>query len=195
MEALRVRAIANSDPVGIGLSLDDFELGLAVPAVETGTLNRSAAILIRAGFSSRLAAIKAVQDASGEFHNGTELADWLNSELVTQLSSSDDWPTNETSKSWREFRNNYAPRATRKWRKSTMAVPVNWNKAIGPISVGLPVRLQNKTVLAPDLTELGVVLQPLNHARCGLALATVGPDTAHIEITYLGPDDNSKLNI
>ena len=56
MEALRVRAAANGDVVGMfALALDDYELGLAVPAVETGTMNRSASILIQAGFNSRLA--------------------------------------------------------------------------------------------------------------------------------------------
>lgn len=59
MEAIRVRGIANGDAIG-DFALDDFELGLAVAAVETGTVNRSAAILIQAGFTSRLAAIKAV---------------------------------------------------------------------------------------------------------------------------------------
>jgi hypothetical protein len=64
MEALRVRAAANGDVVGIlELPLDDHELGLAVPAVETGTMNRSASFLIQAGFNSRLAAIKAVRAA------------------------------------------------------------------------------------------------------------------------------------
>ncbi|MGK3600636.1 DEAD/DEAH box helicase, partial [Escherichia coli] len=60
MEALRVRAAANGDTVGMpALALEDYELGLAVPAVETGTMNRSASILIQAGFNSRQAAIKA----------------------------------------------------------------------------------------------------------------------------------------
>ena len=48
MEAVRLRALANSDKVN-GIDFGGFELGLAVPAVETGTLNRSAAILIQAG--------------------------------------------------------------------------------------------------------------------------------------------------
>ena len=71
MEAVRVRATANGDVVGeIDLALDDYELGLAVPAVETGTMNRSASIMIQAGFSSRLAAIKAVTDTEATFTTG-----------------------------------------------------------------------------------------------------------------------------
>lgn len=53
MESIRVRAQANQDDIG-GVTIDCFEVGLAVPAVETGTLNRSAAILIQAGFTKFL---------------------------------------------------------------------------------------------------------------------------------------------
>ncbi|WP_244480180.1 hypothetical protein [Methylobacterium sp. Leaf465] len=78
MEALRVRAAANGDVVGVfGLALADHELGLAVPAVETGTMNRSASILIQAGFNSRLAAIKVVADTGATFTTGAELRAWL----------------------------------------------------------------------------------------------------------------------
>ena len=74
MEAVRVRADANGDVVGENdLALDEYELGLAVPAVETGTMNRSASILIQAGFNSRLAAIKAVTDTGATFKTGREL--------------------------------------------------------------------------------------------------------------------------
>ena len=55
------------------LSLNDFESTPAVSAVETGTLNLSASVLIQAGFASRLAAIKAVNDTAANFSNSTEL--------------------------------------------------------------------------------------------------------------------------
>jgi hypothetical protein len=51
----------------MGLLLDNFELGLAASAVETGTIRRPASLLIEAGFSSRLAAIKAVNDTAATF--------------------------------------------------------------------------------------------------------------------------------
>ncbi|MBR0821465.1 helicase-related protein [Bradyrhizobium liaoningense] len=75
LEAIRVRAATHGDTIG-GLPIQDFELGLAVSAVETGTLNRSASILIQAGFNSRLAAIKAVTDTSATFGSGQELRQW-----------------------------------------------------------------------------------------------------------------------
>ena len=70
-----------------GLALDDYELGLAVPAVETGTMNRSASILIQAGFNSRLAAIKAVTDTGATFTTGQELRTWLRSPEVAAMVS------------------------------------------------------------------------------------------------------------
>lgn len=78
MEALRVRAAANGDVVGVfSLALDDHELGLGVPAVETGTMNRSASILIEAGFNSRLAVIKVVEDTAATFRVSGKLAQGL----------------------------------------------------------------------------------------------------------------------
>ena len=43
--------------------MKDYEPGLAMPAGETGTIGRSASILIQSGFNSRLAGIKAVNDS------------------------------------------------------------------------------------------------------------------------------------
>jgi superfamily II DNA/RNA helicase/tetratricopeptide (TPR) repeat protein len=104
MEAIRVRAAANGDTVGVfDLPLEDHELGYAVAAVETGTLSRSAAILIQAGFNSRLAAIKAVTDTGATFQTGSELRQWLSSEAVAAWSARPDWPSAETKAMWTEF--------------------------------------------------------------------------------------------
>ena len=110
MEAIRVRGLANGDTIGeFGLPLEDFELGLAVSAVETGTMNRSASILIQAGFYSRLAAIKAVNDTGATFSNAFELQQWLESEAVKALSAQPDWPTPETKPMWIEFVASFVP--------------------------------------------------------------------------------------
>ena len=73
LEAIRVRAQANQDQVA-DKAVSDFRLDLAVSAVETGTLNRSAAVLMQAGFTSRLAAIKAVSDTDAKFTTSRELS-------------------------------------------------------------------------------------------------------------------------
>jgi superfamily II DNA/RNA helicase len=192
MEALRVRAAANGDVVGqFGLALDDFELGLAVPAVETGTMNRSASILIQAGFNSRLAAIKAVNDTGATFATGQELRMWLRSPAIAAWSAQPDWPTPETRAMWLEFTQDFAPRDNRTWAERRYRANVQWNAA--PAPHGTPVALHHwndqSVVLSADGLALGVLNHPLNPNRRGLVRAAVAPAVGQIDLSYLGPDD------
>ncbi len=192
MEAIRVRAAANGDTIGDFL-LDDHELGLAVPAVETGTLNHSASILIQAGFNSRLAAIKAVADTGATFQTGQELRHWLNSEAVAAWSAQPDWPTAETKAMWMEFAQSFTPRENRTWADRRYWANVAWSGA--PPPPGTPVHLHHwngqPRVLSADGMLLGTVQAALNPARAGLVRAQVSQDVGRIDITYLGPDDLS----
>lgn len=115
MEAIRVRGVANGDTIDGLLTLDDYELGLAVAAVETGTLNRSAAILIQAGFNSRLGAIKAVTDSGATFQTAQALRHWLDSGELVAWTVQPDWPTPETRAMWIEFAQSFTPRVNRVW--------------------------------------------------------------------------------
>ena len=99
IDAIRVRALSHNDVVG-GFGIDDLETSLAIPALETGTLNISAAILMQAGFSSRTAAIKAVADTEANFSNTRQLTAWLSSDVVSVKSLLGDWPTSETEQLW-----------------------------------------------------------------------------------------------
>ena len=193
MEAVRVRALANQDKFDDGTVLDDFELRVAVPAVETGTLNRSAALLMQAGFSSRLAAIKAVTDAHGDFHGSRELADWLKSDRVEQLTGRWDWPTVETTEMWREFRASYTPTENRIWKKLNATVGTAW-KAGASVVAGSALQLADDparsctNVLSPDLELVGTLRRRLNPERRGSTLATTGANPDQVELTYYGPD-------
>ncbi|MFW2457646.1 DEAD/DEAH box helicase, partial [Methyloversatilis discipulorum] len=192
MEAIRVRAAANSDTIG-GFLLDNYELGLAVPAVETGTLNRSASILIQAGFNSRLAAIKAVADTGAIFQTGQELRQWLNSEAVAAYSAQPDWPTAETKAMWMEFAQSFTPRENRTWADRRYWANVAWLGAPPPPDT--PVQVHHwggqACVLSADGTPLGTVQAALNPGRAGLMRAQVSQDVGRIDLTYLGPDDLS----
>jgi hypothetical protein len=194
MEALRVRALANHDKFDEASTLDDFELRVAVPAVETGTLNRSAALLMQAGFTSRLAAIKAVHDGQGQFQSARELADWLQSDRIQQLTNAGNWPTGETAEMWRAFRASYTPPSNRIWKKTTLTVDAIWNAGIS-VPAGSPLRLADDAargctnVLSPDLELFGALRHRLNPQRCGATLTTAGSDYGRIELTYLGPDE------
>ena len=192
MEAIRVRAAANGDTVGaFDLTLEDHELGLAVPAVETGTLNRSASILIQAGFNSRLAAIKAMTDTGATFTTGQELRLWLNSDVVAAWSTQLDWPTVETRSIWLDFVLSFTPAENRTWSDRRYWAAVNW-LGIPPPS-GTPVQVHDwggqPRVLSADGALLGTVHAALNPNRIGLLRATVAADPSRIDIVYLGPAD------
>ncbi|MEZ6809302.1 DEAD/DEAH box helicase [Pseudomonas aeruginosa] len=190
MEAIRVRAIANGDTVD-ELSLDEYELRLAVAAVETGTLNRSATILIQAGFNSRLGAIKAVTDAGAIFQTAQELRHWLNSEAHARLLARADWPTPETREMWMEFTRSFVPQANSIWADRRYWGGVQWLGVPPPPHT--PVQLHQRngqiSVLAADGTPMGTLLNALNPKRAGLLIAEVAQDISRLDLTYLGPDD------
>ncbi len=192
MEALRVRAAANADVVGVlDLPLEDHELGLAVPAVETGTMYRPASILIQAGFNSRLAAIKAVTDTGATFTTGTELRAWLRSPSLAALSAQPDWPTPATRAMWLEFIQDFTPLDNRTWARRDYLGNVHWFAA--PAPSGTPVGLHHwngqPLVLAPDGHAIGKLQHPLNLNRRGLVRANVAQNGAQLDLSYLGPDD------
>jgi hypothetical protein len=192
MEAVRVRAVANGDVVDAsGLALEDYELGLAVFAVETGTLNRSASILIQAGFNSRLAAIKAVIDTGANFSTGQELRRWLNSETLAEWSALPDWPTAETKAMWMEFTRSFKPQDNRTWGERRYLANVTWNSA--PPPPGAAVKLYQwkgrPIVLSADGKPLGTLNHPLNPNRRGLLRATASQEAGRLDLSYLGAND------
>lgn len=193
MGAIRVRGIANADTIApFGLALDDFELGLAVSAVEAGTMNRSAALLIQAGFSSRLAAINAVVDTAATFATLAELQAWLDSDIVIAFSQMPDWPTAETAGLWTTFRTGFVPAEKRTWVERRYWAWVQWRPGVLP-SAGSPLRLRasggQRPVMAPDGTVLGDLQAVLNPDRRGLLRAVVSTEANKVDIFYHGPDD------
>ena len=194
MEAIRVRAEANGDTVA-DLTLDFFELGLAVAAVETGTMDRAAAILIQAGFSSRLAAIKAVTDTGATFDTSQGLRLWLNSEDVAQLSTRADWPTPETRTMWAEFVQGFEPQESRIWASRTYVGKVTWLHT--PPPPGTPLQIHEWAgkvkVLAVDGAPLGTLENSINIDRKGLLRVEVAEDVSQTNITYLGPADLAEV--
>ena len=195
MEAVRVRAAANGDVVGEnGFALEDHELGLAVPAVETGTINRSASILIQAGFTSRLAAIKAAIDTRATFTTGRELRAWLNSDAIAAWSALPDWPTAETKWMWTNLVQSFMRYENRTWSDRRYWSGVAWSD--DPPRSGTPVQLYQRNgqclVLAADGLPLGILQASLNPHRRGMIRATVSAEPGRIDLVYLGPDDLSS---
>lgn len=196
MEAIRVRGIANGDIVGDSeFKLEEFELGLAIAAVETGTLNRSAAILIQAGFTSGLAAIKAVQETNAQFSSAFELRQWLESAEIVALTNQAGWPTPDTADMWRTFRAGFSPTTSKVWSEHQFIARVAWESKTDPPIQGQPVRLYSHPetgdpiVMSGNAERLGLLQAPLNPHRLGLARASVHDDRRSVLISYLGPED------
>lgn len=192
MEAIRVRAGANGDvDAEFGLPIDTFELDAAIAAVETGTLNQSAALLIQAGFASRLGAIKAVRDTNASFLNGGGLRAWLASDGLAAWSGTPHWPSAETAEMWREFVRGFAPRENVIWGERSYLAPVDWRET-APLP-GTPVRVfhlnDRPVVLDATGSLLGELRAPLNAERKGVARASISDQPGKVLISYLGPDD------
>ncbi|MBR1033589.1 DEAD/DEAH box helicase [Bradyrhizobium liaoningense] len=195
MEAVRVRGLSSGDTFADGTSLDDYELGVAVPALETGTLNRSAAILMQAGFTSRLAAIKAVADTGATFENAASLRTWLLSDNVAERSQAADWPTEASHEAWIAFQSGYEPQDRSEWKSWTYSDHAQWTSAIRIPAAGSPVRIVTarngggSQILSPDHELLGTLANSLHPGRKGLLVASVNADRARIDMAYVGPAD------
>lgn len=193
MEAIRVRALANGDIVDDdGLTIDDYELDLAVAAVETGTLNRSVSLLIQAGFNSRLAAIKVVADTGADFQSGRELRRWLRSDLVSYWSEFKDWPTPETHAMWVDFAKEINPEEDQTWMLRKYTSIVNWKAPVPQPGTPLQFHQMNGVnyILAEDGFPLGSIAAAINTERKGLLRVKVG-DKLNVELDYIGPNDIS----
>ncbi|MEE8060130.1 MAG: DEAD/DEAH box helicase [Pseudomonadales bacterium] len=195
MEAVRVRAEANHDDISEGTTIDDYETGLVVPAVENGSLNRSATMLMQAGFNSRQAAIKAVTDCATTFTTSFALNLWLRSDIVIQNTLSGVWPTPETSSMWKAYIEEYQPSESTIWSQESTVIPVAW---VSPPDRPLPstkLRLVNSdddqtNIVAANGEIIGRAEHCLNLLKGGVYYAAVNADGRNLDLTYIGPGDN-----
>jgi superfamily II DNA/RNA helicase len=191
MEALRVRASANGETVG-DFDIDDLELGVAVAAVETGTLSTSASLLIRAGFGSRIAAIKAVNDTAAGFASFVELHRWLRSEVVRACELAPDWPTAETRPLWNEFKSNLRPTPVVEWTETDTVVDALWVTETPRAGTSLRVAASaqgTSMFFRPDGHMVGMIGADLNPDRQGHLRADVMEDSSKVRLRYFGPSD------
>jgi len=194
LEAIRVRAQATEDVIGDGTTIDDYEVGLVVPAIENGTLNRSAALLMQAGFNSRKAAIHAVNSTNAIFTTGIQLKAWLNSVEVVDLAIGLDWPTPETSNLWWSFVKEYEPKSETTWKSVKSIISVDWIHAHNPV-VGSSVKLWNQEkgntqILASDGEIVGTTNYRYKLLKSGIYYANIHDEIKHLNVTYLGAGNN-----
>ena len=124
MEAARVYEAAQSNPVADTLS------GAAVTAIETGTFNRSASVLIRSGFDHRLAAISAVVSTGATFESTADMRGWIR-DLDPAVASSQDWPAPESRSAWEAFAYRAGTPRSRRWIRQTRDLQaVTWYDSV-----------------------------------------------------------------
>ncbi len=194
LEAIRVRAGANGDRFADGMTLDDYETGLLVPAIENGTLNRSAALLMQAGFNSRKAAIIAVKSTGATFSNGYQLKEWMDSDVVFDLAHAGEWPTPETSDLWWDFIKSFDSSAETKWSSSLIQISVSWQQGFIPVP-GTQMKLWNNSpglthILSSDGEHVGFINAKYSLCNKGIYYTQVSENPSYVDITYWGPSSN-----
>jgi replicative superfamily II helicase len=187
MEAVRVRTTAVTGEE------DQPHAGRAALAIETGTSDFCASLLIQSGVPSRIAAMKAVRDCPAAFHDVKGLRVWLKSEPVTARQRDPDWPTPETANLWREFVKSFENPALRRWDIHKVEFPVAWETP--PPPAGVPVRVlhdanRRETVIySVALDRIGVVTPSFLREPKGIILGQVSSSSHRVFAEYLGPRD------
>ena len=194
MEAVKVRAQANGDIIGDGgFTIDDVETGLAVPAIETGTLNRSAAILMQAGFTFRSVAIQIVNDTAATFENFNQMRAWLESDNIKILSEDRAWPSPESHDAWVAFTQNYVASEDNIWDIQEKSLPAEWFDTENPPPSNTSVKLINlgdeTLILSATLIKIGHLSQPIPAVSKGVLTAKVAPDRQSVVATYYGSEN------
>lgn len=193
LEALRVRAQANKDVIFDGLTIDDFEVGLIVPAVENGSLNRSAAMLMQAGFSSRLEAINSIKATEAFFSNSRDFKKWLSSERLTSYISVLDLLSIKTAKLWKIFIKESKKKSDTVWKGIRINIPVNWEPGVNA-QIGQFIKLHNEDtdvtkVLSSDGELIGKLRSRYALLNDGVYRTQV-EDNNILQITYWGAGDS-----
>jgi superfamily II DNA/RNA helicase len=186
MEAARVFEAAQGNVLAETLS------GAAVTAIETGTFNRSASVLIRSGFDHRLAAIKAVVSTAAEFDSAAEMRQWIN-DLDPRYAFDAAWPSPESRPAWDLFVSHSRRPRLRQWRRRNEDLDdVTWYQDVPAAETWLRI-----TDLGPDTVQiwstgfdlLGEASVQLNLKRRGILRAQRLLGSPGIRLLYRGPRD------
>lgn len=187
MEAVRVHA------TNLGYAEADNLTGIGALAVEAGSANRSAIVLIRSGLNSREAAVAAVSSSGATFYERTGMLRWLGSDEVEALHADDSWPTPQSRHAWVQFYEGEAKGDRRKWSRETQRLLVKW---VGePPVVGAHVVVEpgdggGGLVLSPSFEPLGYFVRSLKRPRRDVVCANVGERTGTVDVEYFGPRED-----
>lgn len=184
MEAARVYELAQGNLAA------DLVNGTASAALETGTLNPSAMILLRSGFDHRAAAVKAIADTGADFSDAGGMREWLR-DLDLTFAKDPTWPTEPSRGAWVEFVRGLRVRGPRPWTHQSLRVDVDWEGEAAPPGEWLRVRddgLGTVTLWSPTFNRLGTLSVVLNANREGVLHAVSNTDGT-AQLHYRGPTD------
>ena len=202
LEAIRVRLQADestdvdeaADIFEDFLKIETYDMGLVIPALEFGTLSRSASLLMQYGFSSRKAALIAVDSTEADFSNGIQLREWLQSETTLKLSAQGNWPTPEASSMWQDFVIEIQASSNITWKVTTKYLPVIWVQDYEPSS-GSQVKIINfedgvTEVLGSIGEKAGLLSARYKLLDTGIYSAVIADDTDFLAAEFCGSGDN-----
>lgn len=186
MEAARVFEVAQGNMLAETLS------GAAATAVETGTFNKSASVLIRAGFDHRLAALQAVVSTGAEFDSAVEMRRWIRG-LDASVAYDESWPTPESRLAWDTFVSQAGRRRHRRWRRDAYDVRnVTWfgeQPAAGTWLRVTDLGASKVQIWSTGFDLLGEASLELNPNRSGILRARCLAGGSGIRLIYRGPRD------
>lgn len=108
LEAIRARRLSQG-------WVPKIVTGGSAAVLETGVPQFTMAMLIRAGLPSRRAAIAAIEESKPVFSTPAEMRAWLESDEITALTVTHDWPTPDTAALWERFRTGALRGGVQKW--------------------------------------------------------------------------------
>ena len=186
MEAIRVRSQAHQDVYAT------LWTGRLAGALEAGTMDRSAVILVHAGLGSRVAALAALNDFPGDFEDYEGMKAWLTSKPVVDAGRVQDWPTKDTADLWRAFVDSTHGESTRVWKVQSRNCRVKWDDGVSTYRDELVRVLKRSSsgraeVYTPDFVHLGELREVLP-TLVGAVYGRISPAGDGIELTYHGPD-------
>lgn len=186
MEAARVFEAAQGNALAETLS------GTAVTAIETGTFNWSASVLIRSGFDHRLAAVNAVVSTGADFNSAAGMRQWID-DLDSRYASNQAWPSRESRLAWETFASHVRRPRLRQWaRRNEDIEGVRWHGDAPAPGTWLRVTVRDADTIQIWTTGfdlLGEARVQINPERVGILRAQRTSVSQGIRLLYRGPRD------
>jgi hypothetical protein len=142
-------------------------------------------MLIRAGLSSRIAAMTAVRESGAAFFDGADMRAWLESNEITAFTDAGGWPTPETAELWKRFREEVLSGTLQKWTEQHSKRVLDLADGTERPSVGIYcLEVNHRTgqawICTPDHQRLAPLRSRVHDpsqvcSRCDLLTTSTGP--------------------